>query len=446
MQRVVPLRLTAAELFQGEIAQRLPYHRMYGKQYCLPSVTLYSQEEYDELKRASVLIDRIYWKALRFAQRHLPGAFLQEQLGIHPSLIGAARIETPAHGLSRQDWIIGADGMKCIENNTDTPSGVPEAAYLGNTVIRRHTPYRSCSSGLREAMLGAFERLIRHYREAGLTGTIACSSYDWHIEDKCNTEYVQDVIRELGYDAVYVPLDRLEIVPGEGLYGGGERIDILYRLYPLEYLIHDSDEDSGVAIGEALIGLVEEGKLGLINPPQSAITQSKGFMALVWALFERNDQSSEVLGSPLFGGEELEAIGKYLLPTYFENTVFLQQNTAFVAKSYWGREGKGTSLFGADGRLEADEWGNSEEAEEAEETRRYYSGQPKVYQQRCPMENVSVQTETGLYNGYLLTGAYVVGGSFGGLLPRIGGAITGDMAYYCPAAIRNGNNAPQNLS
>ncbi|MGO4539928.1 glutathionylspermidine synthase family protein [Paenibacillus sp. 2TAB19] len=436
MQRVIPLGLTAEELFQGELAERLPYHRMYGKQYCLPSVTLYARDEYEELRNASELVDRIYWKALRFAQRCLPDQFLSVQLGIHPSLVDTARIETPAHGLSRQDWILSADGMKCIENNTDTPSGVPEAAYLGNIVAGRYTPYRSAATGMRDCMLEAFGGLIRHYREAGLDGIIACSSYDWHLEDKCNTEYVVDVIRELGNEAIYVPLDQLEIIPGDGLYADGKRIGILYRLYPLEYLIHDTDADSGFKVGEALIELVAEGKLGLINPPQSAITQSKGFMALIWALYERNELSCDVLGHPLFDAGELEAIRAYLLPTYFENTVFLQEHIPFVAKGYWGREGKGTALYGADGLMEQDEWGNQEDAEEADETKQYYSGQPKVYQQRVPMENTSVQTETGIYEGYLLTGAYVIGGRFAGLLPRIGGIITGDMAYFCPAVVQ----------
>ncbi|MDQ0111829.1 glutathionylspermidine synthase family protein [Paenibacillus harenae] len=436
MHRVIPLSLTAAELFQGELADRIPYHMMYGKQYCLPSVTLYARDEFDELQAASMLVDRIYWKALRFAQRCLPDDFLTKQLGIHPSLVDTARIETPAHGLSRQDWIIGAEGMKCIENNTDTPTGVPEAAYLGNMVSGRYTPYRSATAGLRTAMQAAFGKLIGHYRKAGLDGMIACSSYDWHVEDKCNTEYVLEVIRELGYEAVYVPLDQLEIIPGDGLYGGGKRIDILYRLYPLEYLIHDTDADSGLPIGEALIELVAEGKLGLINPPQSAITQSKGFMALIWALYERNELSIDVLGHPLFESEELDAIRAYLLPTYFEKTVFLQQQVPFVAKGYWGREGKGTALYGVDGMLEVDEWGNQEDAEEAEETKQYYSRQPKVYQQRVPMEKTAVHTEAGLYDGYLLTGAYVIGGRFAGLLPRIGGIITGDMAYFCAAVVQ----------
>ncbi|WP_063847496.1 glutathionylspermidine synthase family protein [Bacillus sp. FJAT-28004] len=435
-RRVIPLQMTHDELFQGELAQRIPYHRIYGKQYCLPSIMGYTAAQFEELQAASEQVDQLYWKSLRFAQQYLSDDFMNKQLGIHPSLIQAARIATPSHGVSRQDWIVTEHGMKCIENNTDTPTGIPETAFLGNAIINRYTTHRSASENMDDALMKALEKLIVHYQSQGLTGTIACTCYDWHTEDKGNTEYVLNIIRKLGYSVILVPLDQLTIVAGDGLYGGGERIDILYRLYPLEYLIQDTEADTGLPVGEALIELALIGRLALINPPQSIITQSKGFLALIWALYERNDQSSDVLGHPLFDEAELETIRKYLLPTYFENTVFVQQQIPYVAKSYWGREGKGTSLYAGDGTLETEEWGVQEDGEEeAEETKLYYSSQPKIYQQRFTMEEVEVHTESGPFHGSLLTGAYVIGGSFAGLLPRVGAKITGDMAYYCPAAI-----------
>lgn len=435
MQRILPLALTHDELFQGELAQRIPYHRMYGKQYCLPSVTCYTQSEYKELQAASEQIDQIYWKALRFVQQHLPDDFVTQQLGIHPSLISAARKETPTHGVSRQDWIVTKQGMKCIENNTDTPTGIPETAYLAKAIISRYTPHQAAAEGMNDALAAAFDKLIAHYRSEGLSGTIACTCYDWHVEDKCNTEYVMQAIRQLGYPVIFVPLDELTIIEGDGLFGNGERIDILYRLYPLEYLIHDTEEETGLPVGKALMKLVEQGRLALINPPQSIITQSKGFMALIWALYERNEQSTAVLGYPLFEEAEVSAIQTYLLPTYFEETVFVQEQIPYVSKSYWGREGKGTALYAGDGTLETEEWGMQEDEEESEEIKHYYRSQQKIYQQRFTMEETLVHTEAGLFHGFLLTGAYVIGGKFAGLLPRVGSKITGDMAYYCPAAV-----------
>jgi glutathionylspermidine synthase len=441
--RVVPLGFEHDALFQGELAERIPYHRMYGKQYCVPSLILYAPYEVEALQQASEQIDRIYEKTLRFAQRYLPDSFLKKQLGIHPALIAAARIEVPGRGVSRQDWILTGEGMKCIENNTDTPTGVPETAYLAPAVTAG-TPYSATSSGMRTAIQHAFRRLIEHYRSSGLTGRIAFTSYGWHIEDKTNTLYLMEAVQELGYEeVVYIPLEELGIVPGEGLYGHGELISILYRLYPLEYLVHDTDEQSDKRIGVELLKLVAEGKLGLINPAQSVLTQSKGFMALIWSLYERRHEMAEYVGFELYDKEDLASIEAYLLPTYYDDRVFRAEGIAYAAKSYWGREGKGTALLDGEGRVEHAECGMGPDSDEAQGLLAYYDSQPKIYQQRIPMEEASIRTEDSPspFVGCLLTGAFVIGGRFSGLLPRVGGRITGDMAYYCPAAVLHSSSS-----
>lgn len=433
MRRMSHIGLPHDEVFQGEIAERIPYHRMYGKEYCLPSFLLYSPDETKRIAEAAEQVNRIYDKTLRFAQRYLPDDFFEKYLGIPASLISPARVEVPFHGVSRQDWIVNGSLLKCIENNTDTPSGIPEAAWLSGAMIGQYSHSLSNpSNGMRNAIQEAFRQLLDHYGNLGLAGTVAFSCYDWHMEDKMNTLYVMEAVRELGYDVKYVPLDNLEIVPDDGLYSDGMRIEVLYRLYPLEYLVHDREEASDFPIGEELLRLVGQGKLGLINPAQSIITQSKGFMALLWSLYERNHLTEEAVGFTLFSKEECEAIESYLLPTYFEKSVFEATGAPYVSKGYWGREGKGVALFDSGGNKEMpSDW----KGEEDSEVRDYYENQPKVYQLRCEMEAGKVPTENGDYSGYILTGAYVIGGRYAGLLPRIGEAVTGDMAYYCPAAV-----------
>ncbi|QJD87517.1 glutathionylspermidine synthase family protein [Cohnella herbarum] len=432
MRKMFHMALTHDEVFQGTIAEAIPYHRMYGKEYCLPSFLLYAPDEVQRIAIAAERVNGVYDKALRFAQRYLPDEFFERFLGIPPSLIPSSRVEVPYHAVSRQDWIVNGELMKCIENNSDTPSGIPETAWLAEALIGRCARLGNPSEGMRAAIQEAFRQLLGHYADSGLTGTLAFSCYDWHIEDKTNTLYVMEAVRELGYPAEFVPLDKLEIVPEDGLYSDGRRIDVLYRLYPLEYLVHDREEASDFPIGEALLKLVEDGKLGLINPAQSIITQSKGFMALIWSLYERNHLTEEAVGFTLFGKEECEAIENYLLPTYFEKTVFEATGAPYVSKGFWGREGKGVTLFDSKGDAEnPSEWGSDDDTK----IREYYENQPKVYQLRCEMEAAEVPTENGKYSGYVLTGAYVIGGRYAGLLPRIGEAVTGDMAYYCPAAV-----------
>jgi glutathionylspermidine synthase len=431
MRKFFHMGLPHDEVFQGAIAEAIPYHRMYGKEYCLPSFLLYTPEEVERLAEAAERVNGIYDKTLRFAQRYLPDDFFERFLGIPPNLIPSARVEVPYHAVSRQDWIVNGELLKCIENNSDTPSGIPETAWLSGALIGRYSGLSNPSEGMRAAIQEAFRQLLGHYGPM-LTGTLAFSCYDWHLEDKMNTLYLMEAVREIGYPAEFVPLEKLEIVPGDGLYSDGKRIQVLYRLYPLEYLAHDREEVSDYPIGEELLKLVEDGKLGLINPAQSIITQSKGFMALIWSLYERNHLTEEAVGFTLFGKAECEAIESYLLPTYFEKTVFEATGAPYVSKGFWGREGKGVTLFDSRGDTEKPpEWRGDDDVE----VREYYENQPKVYQLRCEMETAEVPTENGEYSGYVLTGAYVIGGRYAGLLPRIGEAVTGDMAYYCPAAI-----------
>ncbi|WP_338080642.1 glutathionylspermidine synthase family protein [Cohnella luojiensis] len=443
MRRMFHMGLPHDDVFRGEIAENIPYHRMYGKEYCLPSLLLYSPDEARRIAEAAEWVNRIYDKTLRFAQRYLPDDFFLEYLGIPASLIPTARIEVPFHGVSRQDWIVNGGRLKCIENNSDTPSGIPEAAWLSGALIEQYAEFfGNPSQGMRRSIQEAFRQLLDHYRELGLDDTIALSCYDWHMEDKYNTRYLMEAVRELGYRVIYVPLERLEIVPEDGLYADGVRIDVLYRLYPLEYLVYDREEASDFPIGEELLRLVGQGKLGLINPAQSIITQSKGFMALVWSLYERNRLTEEAIGFTLFGKEELTAIESYLLPTYFEKSVFEATGAPYVSKGYWGREGKGVTLFDSAGNKEVP---SEPKGEEDPEVLDYYENQPKVYQLRCEMEAVRVPTEMGEYSGYVLTGAYVIGGRFAGLLPRIGEAVTGIWRIIVPLLLRLRRNRKWNI-
>lgn len=458
MREVYSMPFSHEEIFSGEAGEQIPYHRMYGKQYCVPTLTIYTPEELGELRAATEAVDGIYIKVMRFIQRYMPDSFLEHPLGIHPGLIPAARMEAVTGGITRQDWIIGEAGLKCIENNTDTPTGIPESAALESILIGRteDQAWTAPSMHMDARIQDCFRSWLSFYAEQGLEGPVTFTSYGDHVEDRTNTVYLMERCREAGYEVLYAPLEELEIVQGEALYHQGREIRLLYRLYPLEYLIGDRDEATGVDIGAALIELVREGRLGLMNPVQHVLMQSKGFMAAIWSLYERNEQTPEYCGFTLFDEAELEVISRYLLPTYFTAEPFEQSDVPYVAKSYWGREGRGTLLLdhnevqepvdvvdtnrdtGTDKNTNTADGSTllNKEDDEDEEVAAYYENQPKIYQQLVPMEQAVIQTEDGEYSGYLLTGVFVIGGRFAGMLPRVGEKVTGDMAYYCAAAVR----------
>ncbi|KAA8756979.1 glutathionylspermidine synthase family protein [Paenibacillus sp. UASWS1643] len=455
MRQVVQLPFSHEEVFQGETEQQIPYHRMYGKQYCVPALTVYSPSEVEELRAAAEAVDGIYCKVMRFIQQYMPDSFLEHQLGIHPGLIPTARMEMVTGGITRQDWIIGEAGPKCIENNTDTPTGIPEAAALENILVGLAEPAAliAPSAEMDARIQACFKMWLEFYAEQGLQGPVTFTSFGEHVEDRTNTEYLMRRCQEAGYEVFYAPLEELEIVPGEALYHQAREINLLYRLYPLEYLIDDRDETTGVEIGAALLDLVREGRLGLMNPVQHVLMQSKGFMAAIWSLYERNEQTPEYCGFTLFNEAEMDVISRYLLPTYFSAEPFELNAIPYVAKSYWGREGRGTLLLdggtnNAFGKQDMEHPLNetlesnlaTATTDEDEEVTAYYENQPKIYQQLVPMEQVVIETENGAYSGYLLTGVFVIGGRLAGVLPRVGEKVTGDMAYYCAAAVRERMN------
>lgn len=455
MREMYSLPFSHEDIFAGEAGEQIPYHRMYGKQYCVPALTVYTPDELKELHTAAEAVDAIYGKVMRFIQRYMPDSFLEHALGIHPGLIPAARMEAVTGGITRQDWIIGEAGLKCIENNTDTPTGIPESAALEHILIgwTEDQAWTAPSVHMDARIRDCFRSWLSFYAQQGLQGPVTFTSYGEHVEDRTNTTYLMERCREAGYEVLYAPLEELEIVPGEALYHQGREIQLLYRLYPLEYLIGDRDETTGVDIGAALIELVREGQLGLMNPVQHVLMQSKGFMAAIWSLYERNEQTPEYCGFTLFDEAELDVISRYLLPTYFTAEPFEQSDAPYVAKSYWGREGRGTILLDhkADSLSKLKKQPESDTTEdipavlnkdddEDEEVTAYYENQPKVYQQLMPMEQAVIQTEDGEYSGYLLTGVFVIGGRFAGMLPRVGEKVTGDMAYYCAAAVRKPMN------
>lgn len=430
------LGCTQEDVYARETSSIVPYHRMYGKAYCLPSIALYTLEEVSELRAASEAMDAIFRKTLRFVQRYMPDSYLIQQLDIHPSLVPLVREEIPLSGITRQDWIFGPEGLKIIENNADTPTGIPESAYLEEQILHAHTSWKGPSGSLAALLGNELLGFANYYKEKGLEKSVTFSCYDWHVEDRYNTFYLMEQLRNMNVPVHYAPLEELDIIPGQGLYHNGRQIDIWYRLYPLEYLAEDREEDSGTLVGIALLELAAQGKIGLINPPQNFIMQSKGFLATLWSLYERNHQTSEYCGFTLFEPHELSTILTYCLPTYFSPEPFMNNNMPYAAKSYWGREGKGTSLHEnpEHNQVERSTTGSAE-LEFDEDLIHYYNNQPKIYQQYWTMPKAKVETEEGVYHGHLLTGAFVVGGRFGGVLSRIGDKVTGDGAYYCPAAI-----------
>ncbi|ARU60671.1 glutathionylspermidine synthase [Tumebacillus avium] len=386
---------------------------MYGEEYALAGLHLITAEQRQEMAEATERLGAIFTKMVGVIQQGEDQLLLE--LGIPPEALAAVRVSMPvphATVVGRFDFAPTKDGLKMLELNADTPTGIVEAFHVNGRVCA-HYGVQNPNEGMAGQFAKAFGEITAAYaREGRPVERIWFSALDWHEEDAGTTKYLLDAS---GLPGKFVALADLR-VQDDLLYAlEGEEmvpVDVLYRLHALEKLVEDRDED-GYPTGEHVLRLIAEGRLAIINPPSGFVAQTKALQALIWNLHEQGQ---------FFTEDEHAVIARYMLPTYLENR-FLGEK-AFVAKPIFGREGGAVSLFAADGQpIEQD-------------VEEFYWEQPMIYQELVEMETVEVQTLKGLYRGHLLWGSFWIGGKASAINARIGGKITGNLSYFLPVGIK----------
>lgn len=309
---------------------------------------------------------------------------------------------------TRFDLIVNDGQIKLIEINCDTPTGYLETA-VANRIICEEYGYQSPNT-LENSILNAWKKIIKDY-EIKEESKVYFTSYGRHDEDR-ETVLFNAKHSGLNERAVYIPIDEI-IVADDGIYDQqGNKIEYLYRLYPLEYLLDDQDE-SGNPIGKIFLDHVVSGKVKIINPPSAFLIQTKAIMAVIWQFVEENRID-------LFTKEELQDIRTYFLPTYFENRF---EGKKYVRKPIFGREGGGVQILDEDNQI----------IQKDEEN--WYDEWSKIYQEYVEMPEFTVDTWTGKYTGKLLIGSFLIAGEPSGLFLRVGEKITGNLSMFCGVAV-----------
>ncbi|MFD2170361.1 glutathionylspermidine synthase family protein [Tumebacillus lipolyticus] len=385
---------------------------MYGEEYALADLHRISPAFRQEIAEATERLGAIFTKMVQVIQQGADE--LLAELGIPEAAWRAVRLEMPvphATVVGRFDFAPTAQGLKMLELNADTPTGIVEAFYANGKVCE-HYGAQDPNEGMVEQLTRAFQGVTSAYAEQGLPcEQIWFSALDWHEEDAGTTRYL---LAASGLPGRFVALadlrvneDRLYALDGEEMVP----VDVLYRLHALEKLVEDRDVD-GYPTGEHLLSLIADRQVAIINPPSGFLAQTKALQALIWSLHETGQ---------FFTAEEHELIERYIIPTYLENR-FLGQKP-HVAKPIFGREGGAVTLYAADGTpIEQD----------GEE---FYWEQPMIYQELVELEQVEVETLQGAYRGHLLYGSFWIGGEASAVWARAGGRITGNLSYFLPVAI-----------
>lgn len=327
--------------------------------------------------------------------------------------------------IARLDFVKDKNGIyKVVEINADTPCAMPEAFY-GNAVAQKYFG-GSEDDGFDAALIEPFTELLKTTLKgkinfSGVNITLAAN--DAYAEDWANMMYLKNTLEDYikahfdEYEFVNVRAARLIdlVVKDDGVYhndGSGEyKIDVLYRLHPLELLM-DDESDDGYPVGLKLMDLANMHKVILVNPVKAILMQNKAMMAIAHYL----------AGSTGY----FDDAAKQIVRTNIAETSMDAKDFAgrkFLKKPIFGREGCNISIIEPDGTF-------SYEAEEADDC-------ADIYQEFIDSDLVSVETDDGRWEGRFTYSCFVINGKPSKLFVRFSPYdITGIEALFVPVVVK----------
>ncbi|WP_088105485.1 glutathionylspermidine synthase family protein [Halalkalibacter urbisdiaboli] len=370
------------------------YENYEDNQYMSDSILLVPNAMAREIENATRAVDDIFKKTYEQIEKNRS---ILNQLGVPVMLWDLFLMEsrTRFSYFSRYDFIASSKGLKVIEGNIDTPCGIVEAATGQDILCKEHNETNP-NSDINQKVKETWEQVIRDYNIRS-SETLYFTTADWHDEDKQTVHYLMSLYPQ---QAKYIPLEELVVEKEDLRTPTGEKIEFLFRLWPLEYFL-DEKSNTGEPIGEQFLVHIIEGKVKIINPPASLLMQSKAILALI------TEKKTE-----WYTRTEQAVIDKYFLTTYSSPELL----HSYVKKPVLGREGGGIRVVQNGTVLEEDV--------------DYYQDQRAIYQEYFPMPDQTIGTWDGPYTGKLLISSHVMNGQPSGLVFRVGSYITGNLSMF----------------
>ena len=387
---------------------------LYGEEYAIYDISTIDQAEAEAIRLCTDRIGKIFFKVSELL-RNVDLDTLRE-LGYPVDTLDFIRLKTMnmESVIARLDLIKTGNTYKCIEINSDTPTFIKELFGV-NRAVANHFGYGDPNEGMEEQLARAVRSAVAATAKwlDEIEPYVVFTAHEDNIEDRNTVLYLQELY---GLPSKFIALDKLRIIPGNGLYDeAGRRIDVLYRqTFPIEGLILDEDE-TGNKIGLWLLELVKTKKLAIINPPSAFLLQNKAVQAVIWGLHENGDS--------FFTNEEHKWIEDYFLPTFLEAEPLYEKQLSFVKKPIFGREGDTVQIFSSTGKLLK------------EEKHKNYHDVPSVFQQYIELPTVTYNSEKGKQIGHILTGSFLVNGKPSAFGYRVGGEITNNLSCFLPVGL-----------
>mgnify|MGYP001348635675 FL=1 len=237
----------------------------------------------------------------------------------------ASKFDCTAH-LARMDFVKDVfNNFKLVEINADTPCAIPESFY-GNFI---YTKDEETKQHINSELAHMFARL-----STSIDDFFVFAANKEYQEDWYNAKYLHENLKRYFPElkSELVSLSDLEIFD-DGVYFSGKKIDILYRLHPVEMLMEDVSDD-GYPVGRKLIELHNEGKVVLVNSPEAIIMQDKRLFAIMtdfdnrFGFYTKEERKATILMMPYTTTDKQQKISDKV-----------------IVKPIYGREGLGIAII-----------------------------------------------------------------------------------------------------
>jgi hypothetical protein len=226
------------------------------------------RRELDELAGLSERFARLIEKTIDLV-RGDPG--LLASYGFRPGLrrlLDSEPTRSPV-ALARYDAFRTPDGWRFSEFNCDVPGGVHEGAGLNHLIGGNPSRFRVA------------ELLVESLCRVTVRPTVAICYASGYAEDLEQCQFLRREWGRVGIRSVLCNPENL-VWNGRDLRAFGERVDVVYRFFPVEWM-------TDVGTIDALLCASRSGRLPMINGFSSLIAQSKKTMALWHERLDRFD-------------------------------------------------------------------------------------------------------------------------------------------------------------
>ncbi|MCY6494256.1 glutathionylspermidine synthase family protein [Leptolyngbya sp. GGD] len=311
------------------------------------------------------------------------------------------RTNTQPPFIARCDFAVTEEGIYLLECNAEVATFVVETFKM-NDLVAQHLG----REGVNAEAESILRRELNRYIEIASNSIgkrpegcrIVFSALSQASEDIGTVEYIRSLCE---YDTHFCAIEFLSM-DEDGIYDqAGEPVDLIYRVYPTEWMVEDCDPTSGVRLWDYLKPLVFERKVALINPISSFVLQNKALLALI------TDVWSNQIDHPLSS-----IVHRHFLPTVMTPNLI---SIPYVGKPTFGREGQEVEIVREVGAVLYN--GSAE-----------YAAFPKVYQKYVDLPTVKLNGK----HETLQLSCFLMNGVAAGISARVGDKVIGNLSKFLP--------------